>query len=155
MGQFSPFWKFPVSYVPTSHNHHGEMRVIRKKRSNSLCCPLVSCVDDLIGVATLVEPSSVGNRSRRYRFLLMLWYYLYLSTRLCTVYTGRESDLFVSRLCVSPEKQRSTPIIDIVYLLFACQIYKKVKPLMDALEAAQEAKAAAIADLAKVGQTMA
>lgn len=30
------------------------------------------------------------------------------------------------------------------------QIYKKVKPLMDALEAAQEAKAAAIADLAKV-----
>lgn len=33
----------------------------------------------------------------------------------------------------------------------AVQIYKKVKPLMDALEAAQEAKAAAIADLAKVG----
>lgn len=30
------------------------------------------------------------------------------------------------------------------------QIYKKVKPLMDALESAQEAKAAAIADLAKV-----
>lgn len=30
------------------------------------------------------------------------------------------------------------------------QIYKKVKPLMDALEAAQAAKAAAIADLAKV-----
>lgn len=38
------------------------------------------------------------------------------------------------------------------YLGMMCrkQIYKKVKPLMDALEAAQEAKAAAIADLAKV-----
>ena len=36
----------------------------------------------------------------------------------------------------------------------ASQIYKKVKPLMDALEAAQEAKAAAIADLAKVRSRM-
>ncbi|CAM9099296.1 unnamed protein product [Ectocarpus fasciculatus] len=35
------------------------------------------------------------------------------------------------------------------------QIYKKVKPLMDALEAAQEAKAAAIADLAKVEDALA
>lgn len=36
------------------------------------------------------------------------------------------------------------------YFTRPTQIYKKVKPLMDALEAAQEAKAAAIADLAKV-----
>ncbi|CAM9358663.1 unnamed protein product [Ascophyllum nodosum] len=35
------------------------------------------------------------------------------------------------------------------------QIYKKVKPLMDALESAQEAKAAALADLAKVEDTLA
>eukprot|EP00752_Nemacystus_decipiens_P011484 g10196.t1 len=35
------------------------------------------------------------------------------------------------------------------------QIYKKVKPLMDALEAAQEAKAVAIADLAKVEDALA
>lgn len=34
---------------------------------------------------------------------------------------------------------------------FACsQIYKKVKPLMDALEAAQQAKSVAMANLAEV-----
>ncbi len=44
-----------------------------------------------------------------------------------------------------------SPTNMICVFLIGGQIYKKVKPLMDALEAAQEAKAAAIADLAKVG----